>query len=137
MPRFGGRADSRKGSRAAPSRSTNTGGRRADPLKYTTRGQPLPPSPQLSTMETLVLKMPPTPLVHAAGWGSGGHPRETGHGKTPTVISGFGNPCYRIKIPCSSQNNSLIAGLGNCCRRNLDLETGYPRLRLPPPETRN
>src|SRR6516165_9472882 len=65
MLRFGGRADSRKGSRAAPSRSTNTGGRRADPLKYTTRGQPLPPSPQLSTMETLVLKMPPTPLVHA------------------------------------------------------------------------
>jgi len=42
-------------------------------------------------------------LVHAAGWVSGGHPREIGHGKTPNVISGFGNPCNR------TQNSLLFA----------------------------
>jgi len=59
--------------------------------------------PQLSTAQALGLKMPPTLLVHAAGWASGGHPRED------QTSQNAGRSCNRTKILCSSQNNSLIA----------------------------
>ena len=40
---------------------------------------------------------------------SGGDPGVDPTWQAPTVVSGFGNPCNRNKIPCSSQNNSQIA----------------------------